>query len=89
LSILKPGHPANVHLTGECGITDAHSLEDHAPLNIKLKDPVYINRRVSRDPGCAYCKELLAEGTDFAPPHEASQRCQSGKRNHCSCDTCF
>lgn len=25
----------------------------------------------------------------FAPHHKASSRCQSGKRNHCTCDTCF
>ena len=23
------------------------------------------------------------------PPHFASPRCESGRRNHCSCDTCF
>lgn len=23
------------------------------------------------------------------PPHFASQACESGRRNHCSCDTCF
>lgn len=23
------------------------------------------------------------------PRHEASTRCESGRRNHCSCDTCF
>ena len=25
----------------------------------------------------------------FAPPHFASAHCESGKRNHCSCDRCF
>lgn len=25
----------------------------------------------------------------FAPSHTASPRCLSGKRNHCTCDTCF
>lgn len=25
----------------------------------------------------------------FAPSHAASPRCQSGKRPHCTCDTCF
>ena len=59
------------------------------PLNVRLADVVYLNQRVQRDPDCEYCKRLLAEGTDFAPPHDASRRCESGKRSHCSCDTCF
>ena len=25
----------------------------------------------------------------FHPSHDASHRCESGKHNHCSCDTCF
>jgi hypothetical protein len=25
----------------------------------------------------------------FAPSHKASERCMSGKRPHCTCDTCF
>lgn len=23
------------------------------------------------------------------PSHEASSRCESGKRSHCTCDTCY
>lgn len=26
---------------------------------------------------------------DMMPSHTASDRCESGKRNHCTCDTCF
>ena len=25
----------------------------------------------------------------FAPSHKASNRCESGKRPHCTCDVCF
>lgn len=25
----------------------------------------------------------------MGPPHYASSNCESGKRSHCSCDTCF
>lgn len=25
----------------------------------------------------------------FAPNHKASERCKSGRRPHCTCDTCF
>lgn len=43
------------------------------------------------------CKTCDAERLDerqrcrvaFHPPHDASPRCESGGRNHCSCDVCF
>lgn len=38
---------------------------------------------------CAYCDRERAAGNDFHPAHDASPRCESGKRAHCSCDTCF
>lgn len=37
-------------------------------------------------PGCPTCER---ETTDFHPPHDASPRCESGGREHCSCDVCF
>ncbi len=39
---------------------------------------------------CAACGSICkscAEG--WLPSHEASKGCQSGKRPHCTCDTCF
>lgn len=41
--------------------------------------------RVSRVDDCPTC----VAGGSFAPPHEASSRCESGRRNHCSCSACF
>ena len=49
------------------------------------------------DPECKMCEEVyypkLASGqliSDiFAPRHKPSDRCQSGKHPHCTCDTCF
>lgn len=38
---------------------------------------------------CSHCNELRASGSDFHPPHDPSPNCQSGKRSHCTCDTCF
>lgn len=46
---------------------------------------------------CKTCEKIfipqLKEGKKicdiFAPRHKASDRCQSGKHAHCSCDTCF
>lgn len=38
---------------------------------------------------CVYCDRERQAGNDFHPPHDASLNCESGKHNHCSCDTCF
>jgi hypothetical protein len=41
-------------------------------------------------PGCQERYNSASMPADvFAPRHKASTRCQSGKRNHCTCDTCF
>ena len=47
-------------------------------------------------PGCGGCAEFYDaafRGKDprdvFAPSHIASRRCESGRRPHCTCDTCF
>lgn len=47
------------------------------------------------DPECPFCKSEFYAKTRtfpqdvFAPNHTASSRCESGKRSHCTCDTCF
>lgn len=46
------------------------------------------------DPACKFCVEhvypALRENREpFCPPHKASDRCESGKYAHCTCDTCF
>lgn len=38
---------------------------------------------------CDYCTSEAERGNRFFPYHYASGRCQSGMRNHCTCDTCF
>jgi hypothetical protein len=40
-------------------------------------------------PGCAVRYAAPNPSTVFAPSHKPSQRCESGKRPHCSCDLCF
>jgi hypothetical protein len=35
---------------------------------------------------CKYCQENKGQ---MHPPHFASANCQSGRHNHCTCDTCF
>jgi hypothetical protein len=47
-------------------------------------------RRHKAEPGeCTFCDQMRAEGREWHPDHDASRNCQSGKRAHCSCDTCF
>lgn len=59
---------------------------------ILVTDPaVYASwpARTDRVVGCDYCRRLALAREDFAPRHTASDRCRSGKRAHCTCDTCF
>ena len=42
-------------------------------------------RRLEKD--CKYCNENAFE--PMMPNHNASLRCESGRHNHCTCDTCF
>lgn len=37
-------------------------------------------------PECDYCLEVSVFG---GPDHTASIRCRSGRRNHCTCETCW
>ena len=47
------------------------------------------------DPQCIFCcRDFYANhgclpSEVFAPNHKASEGCESGKRPHCTCDTCF
>lgn len=59
-------------------------------LGVRVKRPTKpLQVRISfmLDGTCRTC-EALARG-EMCPPHDASPRCESGKRNHCSCDICF
>lgn len=46
-------------------------------------------RRVYTDPDCDFCQQYRSSPYSMAPPHDASTRCKSGRRSHCSCDACF
>jgi hypothetical protein len=51
------------------------------------------------DPNCKYCQQeyypfyrfqwVKGKEGPMGPRHTASPRCQSGKRPHCTCSTCF
>jgi hypothetical protein len=60
---------------------------------IEFKPLSELKRRPRRDmaaPGeCAYCDRMRAQDEKFFPRHDASCNCQSGRHEHCTCDTCF
>lgn len=47
------------------------------------------------DPNCKTCQEIFypaykhGDVSVFAPSHKPNDKCKSGKRPHCTCDTCF
>lgn len=46
---------------------------------------LFLAFRCAESPDCQYRTARYG----FAPSHEASQYCMSGRRSHCTCDTCF
>ncbi len=60
--------------------------EQNEPAVVKYHGPR--RRRLSTVGECAYC-DAERNGSGFHPSHDASDRCESGKHNHCTCDTCF
>src|SRR5258708_735162 len=64
----------------------AYSLQDKINVEIKWKDLCQTLLDQASVLTCNQCQEHLGE---FYPSHFASQGCESGKRPHCTCDTCF
>jgi hypothetical protein len=52
-------------------------------------EPFEIKRRLAEPGECKTCDEIRAKGEKPFPSHQASDRCESGKRPHCTCDVCF
>lgn len=73
-----PGY--SVVVGGKQFVVTREDGSSHTPLVRVHKAPVGV---------CKTCDEMRKEKSDFHPPHDASPRCESGKHNHCSCDTCF
>lgn len=44
-------------------------------------------RLIVSHPQCWTCSQYVPG--DMMPWHDASPRCESGKRPHCTCDICF
>lgn len=53
------------------------------------KDAPRPRRAKAPEGECLTCAKERKKGNSFHPPHDASASCESGKHNHCSCDTCF
>lgn len=73
-------------------ITDEalQNFRDVMAENDRLRKLIARRRRHKLEPGqCAYCDRERAANNDFHPSHDASERCESGKHSHCSCDACF
>lgn len=51
--------------------------------------PLRTRRHKAAEGVCSYCDAERKANSNFHPPHDASERCQSGKHAHCSCGTCF
>lgn len=52
-----------------------------------LANSLMVGRRHKLPKGeCAYCDR---EKGEFHPSHDASSTCESGKRPHCTCDSCW
>lgn len=45
--------------------------------------------KAAEHPDCPVCQKRIETGNFIGPGHNPSQFCRSGKRNHCSCSTCY
>lgn len=62
--------------------------EDEDERNERLRAARLARLRYRRPPGeCAFCDKHRDDS--MMPSHTASERCESGKHSHCTCDACF
>jgi hypothetical protein len=50
----------------------------------EIKSVLIASPKPGECPGCVANRTY-----GYGPSHDPSPRCQSGKRPHCTCDTCF
>lgn len=66
------------------------SISNLPTLEVDDRGMKYVQGRYARYyVGCITCEREMETGSSFFPPHNARESCESGKHNHCSCDTCF
>jgi hypothetical protein len=59
-------------------------------MNENKEQKIFVEKiEIDRSGNCSYCNNELAKGNIHFPPHDASDMCESGKRNHCTCDMCW
>lgn len=71
------------------GVVDDATFSD-PEFRAQLNEAKQAGKRViihAVDPDCSYCMDCMDDS--MMPSHNASSRCQSGGRSHCTCDTCF
>lgn len=62
------------------------------PIETEQERNARLERLGVMDPNCPSCKPFYEAASPLdvmMPRHKASDRCESGKRPHCSCDACF
>lgn len=67
---------------------EANAMLSHGDPTIGT-DTAYRRRHKAPEGECSYCDSYRQTKNDFHPPHDASQMCESGWRDHCTCDCCF
>jgi len=78
---------------------DYHKLIGAAAITTRDEKIAQLESIGHLDPTCRTCqadfypfyRERWAPGMSgpFAPSHQPSRNCESGKRPHCTCDVCF
>lgn len=65
----------------------AESGEDWAEIARLEAEHLKTGRHILPPGECVTCDRH--RGETMMPSHDASPRCESGRHNHCTCDTCF
>jgi hypothetical protein len=74
----------------QSGVEEFHVVGARKRLTLKSTQRVPSEPRRKKYRGnCPTCEKQRLAGNVFFPPHDASGRCESGGRVHCSCDVCF
>lgn len=64
-------------------------ITNHTPVLALDDGVVKVCSTCSKPWPCEEACVICAETGLLKPPHDASPRCRSGGREHCTCDTCF
>lgn len=90
-------HPVQKNKTARGRVENKLAVEQELDMKVVEETREEMIARWERDglldPNCPGCKEYYDNPGKptgvFTPSHNASPRCESGKRPHCTCDSCF